>query len=61
MSFGINSLSDAMVGIRILDAAGTPLTLRHVPEPGTLALLGLASGLWMTRRRGRTHAPRNAQ
>jgi len=57
MSFGLTSLSDAMVRVRITDGAGTPLMLSPVPEPrglmaaGLLALMTLKAWRWQARRR----------
>ena len=41
MDFGVTSLSDVTLSLRILDASGAALGLLRVPEPGTLALSGL--------------------
>lgn len=60
MSFGIDRLSDAMIGIRILDGQGNPLSLSHVPEPGSLALAGIATAAMMIRRRTGRRAWRDA-
>jgi hypothetical protein len=50
MSFGIDMLSDAMVGVRVTDANGNALTLRGVPEPAGLALAGLGILAFVRRR-----------
>ncbi len=49
-----SSFSDVSLAIRIYDAAGTPLTLRAVPEPGIVLLTVSAIGLMsLTRPRRR--------
>lgn len=59
MSFGISSLSDAIVSLRILDAEGSELSFTQVPEqvpaPGTLGLIGLGfiTTAWVWRRYSR--------
>lgn len=55
MSFGIDSLSDAMVRLRIVDGQGNPIRLAAVPEPAALGLLaaGLLALHGQARRRRR--------
>jgi hypothetical protein len=56
LAFNFTSLSDAIVTLRIEDAAGHQLDITSVPAPPGLVLLGLAlAGLWLGRR-WRRHA-----
>jgi len=50
MSFAIDGLSDAMVTMRMFDAAGTQLSFTQVPEPASLAFLGLGLAMIAWRR-----------
>jgi hypothetical protein len=50
MSFAIVGLSDAMVTMRMFDAAGTQLSFTQVPEPASLAFLGLGLAMIAWRR-----------
>lgn len=51
MTFGVDSLSDVFLTLRVFDAAGTQLSFTAVPAPGGLALLALPAGWLLWRRR----------
>jgi hypothetical protein len=53
MTFGIDSLSDVFVTLRVFDSEGTQLSFAEVPAPGGFALLMLPVGWLAWRRRPR--------
>jgi len=57
MSFGIDSLSDAMVRLRMFDGQGNPIRFDAVPEPAGLALLGLSLLIVAQRRASNRQLP----
>jgi hypothetical protein len=53
MSFGISSLSDAMVRLRVIEGSGTPLLLSPVPEPRGMMAVGMLALMALVWRRQR--------